>query len=155
MATERRQDTAVPQDGAAAPNGHDGALPQRLRYEDLALGLRNYWYPVMTSRTLRKRPIELTLCGDEVLFLRRDGKAYAIQAWCPHRGMPLRLGKHEFRDTATLSCRYHGWTYDVSTGECVAALTDGPDSPTVGKVRLKTYPVEERAGLLWVWMGDT
>jgi phenylpropionate dioxygenase-like ring-hydroxylating dioxygenase large terminal subunit len=35
-----------------------------------------------------------------------------------------------------------------------AALTDGPDSPICGKVRARTYPVEERAGLVWVWMGE-
>ena len=34
-----------------------------------------------------------------------------------------------------------------------AALTDGPDSPICGKVRARTYPVEERAGLVWVYDG--
>src|SRR5262249_14470507 len=53
----------------------------------------------------------------------------------------------------TWSCRYHGWTYDLETGVLKAALTDGPDSPICGKVRVRTYPVEERAGLVWIWMG--
>jgi hypothetical protein len=38
----------------------------------------------------------------------------------------------------------------------IAALTDGPDSPICGQdsVRVKTYPVEERVGLIWVYVGD-
>jgi phenylpropionate dioxygenase-like ring-hydroxylating dioxygenase large terminal subunit len=42
----------------------------------------------------------------------------------------------------------------LATGELKAALTDGPDSPVCGKVRVRTYPVEERAGLVWVYMGE-
>ena len=54
----------------------------------------------------------------------------------------------------TITCRYHGWTYDLSNGLCVAALTDGPDSPIVGKARVKTYPLEERKGIIWAFIGD-
>lgn len=36
----------------------------------------------------------------------------------------------------------------------VAALTDGPDSPLCGKVAVRTYPVEERAGLIWIFWGE-
>ena len=34
-----------------------------------------------------------------------------------------------------------------------AAITDGPDSPITGKVAVRTYPVAERLGLVWVFMG--
>jgi phenylpropionate dioxygenase-like ring-hydroxylating dioxygenase large terminal subunit len=55
-----------------------------------------------------------------------------------------------------LTCAYHGWTYDLANGELVAALTDGPESPICGKasVRVRSYPVEERAGLVWVYVGE-
>jgi phenylpropionate dioxygenase-like ring-hydroxylating dioxygenase large terminal subunit len=36
----------------------------------------------------------------------------------------------------------------------VAAITDGPDSPICGKVAVRTYPVEERLGLVFLWLGD-
>jgi len=65
---------------------------------------------------------------------------------------PLSVGRCEFAGTWT--CCYHGWTFDLQTGVLKAALTDGPDSPICGKVRVKTYPVEERCGLVWVYMGD-
>jgi phenylpropionate dioxygenase-like ring-hydroxylating dioxygenase large terminal subunit len=36
----------------------------------------------------------------------------------------------------------------------VAALTDGPDSPVIGKARVRTNPVIERKGIIWIWMGE-
>jgi phenylpropionate dioxygenase-like ring-hydroxylating dioxygenase large terminal subunit len=132
------------------------------RYEAAVLGLRNYWYPVMWSGTLGSKPTPVTLLGEKIMFIRDQGKAYALHDRCLHRGVPLSLGagwlgqrsfsRQEF--PGTLSCGYHGWTYDLRSGVLVAALTDGPDSPICGKVRVKTYPVEERAGLVWVYIGD-
>jgi phenylpropionate dioxygenase-like ring-hydroxylating dioxygenase large terminal subunit len=86
------------------------------------------------------------------MLRREDGKIHAFYDQCPHRGIPLSVGRQEF--PGTWSCRYHGWTYDCATGILRAALTDGPDSPICGKVRVRTYPVEERAGLVWIWMGE-
>ena len=136
-------------------NGHAGAAAkERTPLDRAVLGFRNYWYPGCFSKNVMERkPTAVTLLGDEVVFLRRNGKAYALADECPHRGTRLSRGKYEFPGTDTISCRYHGWTYDVTNGNCVAALTDGPDSPVVGKVRVRTYPVEERKGIVWIWMG--
>ena len=123
------------------------------RYEEAQLGFRNYWYPAMFSKNLGKRPRPVTLLGDEVLLVRRHGTAYAVEDRCPHRLIPLRYGKNDFPDTSSIVCRYHGWVFDLSTGMCVAALTDGPESPVPGKTRVRTYPVEERKGIVWIWMG--
>src|SRR6266545_6321227 len=122
------------------------------RYDAAALGFRNYWYPATWSRAVGRKPVSLRLLGDPVMLLRERGKAYAFYDQCPHRGIPLSVGRQEF--PGTWSCRYHGWTYDLETGVLRAALTDGPDSPICGKVRVRTYPVEERAGIVWVWMGE-
>ena len=50
------------------------------------------------------------------------------------------------------SCAYHGWTFDV-TGQCV----DQPGEPEGGRskhqVKLKSYPVEELAGLVFAYLG--
>ncbi len=139
-------------------NGHKDAHPMsghgNTPYEKAVLGFRNYWYPVCQDREITERkPKSMRLLGDEVVFLRRDGKVYALADECPHRGTRLSRGKHEFPGTPTIACRYHGWVFDVTNGTCVAALTDGPDSPVVGKVRVKTYPVEVRKGIVWIWMG--
>jgi phenylpropionate dioxygenase-like ring-hydroxylating dioxygenase large terminal subunit len=68
--------------------------------------------------------------------------------------MPLSDGK--CWTEGTLTCPYHGWTYRLSDGELIAALTDGPESAVVGKKGkgVRSYPVEERNGVVYVYMGD-
>jgi phenylpropionate dioxygenase-like ring-hydroxylating dioxygenase large terminal subunit len=123
------------------------------RYEAAVFGFRNYWYPVLWSREVGRKPHTITLLDEEVMFVRdRDGKPYALRDRCPHRGVPLSLGQQEFPGTWT--CGYHGWTYDLQNGVMIACLTDGPDSPLCGKVRVPSYPVEEHHGVVWVFMGD-
>ena len=57
----------------------------------------------------------------------RKKKVYVLENRCPHRGIPLHNGKFEFEGCIT--CIYHGWTFDLGSGQMVAALVDGPDSP--------------------------
>ena len=123
-----------------------------LPYAAAGNGLRNYWYPVTWSRSLRHKPVGVQLCGEAIMLVRDRGRAFALQDECPHRGIPLSAGRQEF--VGSWSCRYHGWTFDLDTGILKAALTDGPTSPICGKVRVKTYPVEERAGLVWIYIGE-
>jgi phenylpropionate dioxygenase-like ring-hydroxylating dioxygenase large terminal subunit len=124
------------------------------RYEAASRGFPHYWYPVLESRHLRRKPKQVEVLGERIALVRDSGKLYAIHDRCPHRGVPLSRGRREC--AGTISCVYHGWTYDLATGELVAALTDGPDSPICGKasVRVRTFPVAERAGLIWVYVGD-
>jgi len=124
------------------------------RYEAAALGFRNYWYPALLSRRLGRKPVSLRMLGEDLVFFRYEGKVYALQDLCPHRGMPLSQGKCEFPGTPTISCCYHGWTFDITNGQLVAAITDGPDSPLIGKVQVHSYPVEERKGVIWVYIGN-
>lgn len=121
-------------------------------YDAAVLGLRNYWYPVVWSREVASRAVPVTLLGERVILFRDRGRVYALEDRCPHRGVPLSYGSQEF--PGTFSCCYHGWTFDLGTGALVAAITDGPDSPITGKVCVKTYPVRERLGLVWVYVGD-
>lgn len=122
------------------------------RYRAASEGFREYWYPVMASARLGRRPVARKLCGVNLMLMRHAGKAWAIEDLCPHRLVPLSLGRCEF--AGHISCVYHGWTFDITDGRLVAALTDGPESPVVGKTRVRTFPVEERCGLVWVWMGE-
>lgn len=123
------------------------------RYLRAVLGLRNYWYPAALSRQVpRRRPFGLTMLGEELVLVRSGDRVYCLQSRCAHRGVPLAHGKCEF--TGTITCAYHGWTYDLRDGRLVAALTDGPDCAMVGKVKLKTYPTIERQGVVWVFVGD-
>jgi phenylpropionate dioxygenase-like ring-hydroxylating dioxygenase large terminal subunit len=122
------------------------------RYSAAALGYRDYWYPVALARELKGKPLARTVLGERIAVFRDGDKLYALPDRCPHRGVPLSTGTCEF--PGTITCIYHGWTYELATGKLVGVLTDGPDSPICGKVNLHTYPVEERAGLIWVYVGD-
>ena len=124
-------------------------------YEEATLGFRNYWWPACLTKDVSvRKPKAMRLLGDEVVFFKRSGHIYALRDECPHRGTRLSRGKYEFPGTDTISCRYHGWTYDVKDGMCLADLTDGPDSPARGRVRVKSYPVQEAKGIVWIWMGE-
>jgi phenylpropionate dioxygenase-like ring-hydroxylating dioxygenase large terminal subunit len=127
-------------------------------YEEAELGFREYWYPVFSSREVGKKPKGATLLGDPVVFIRGngDGKVYALKDECAHRGTQFSVGRGcEFPGTNTITCPYHGWTFNLESGTCVAVLPEGPESEVPGKLRVKTYPVEERQGIIWIWMGET
>ena len=95
----------------------------------------------------------LRFCGEEiVLQCDGNGKAHGLHNHCPHRGVRLSKGK-QWRPN-TISCPYHGWTFDLETGDLVAVITNGPDSRIYGKAAVKTYPVEECIGLIWAYIGD-
>ncbi|WP_281690347.1 aromatic ring-hydroxylating dioxygenase subunit alpha [Pseudonocardia thermophila] len=121
-------------------------------YEAAASGFRGYWYPVCYSSQLTGKPKQVTLLGEKILLLRDRGVPYALKDRCPHRGVPLSHGSQQF--PGTISCPYHGWTFDLKSGDLVAALTDGPESPICGKVTQPTYDVAERLGMVWVFIGD-
>jgi len=129
--------------------GDWGAWPL---YNAAAEGLREYWYPVAWARTITERPTPVVLCGERLALVRSARGVHALHDRCPHRGVPLSLGSCEF--AGTLSCVYHGWTYDVASGDLVAVITDGPDSPITGKVAVRTFPAAEYAGLVWVYPGE-
>jgi phenylpropionate dioxygenase-like ring-hydroxylating dioxygenase large terminal subunit len=122
------------------------------------MGLRNYWYPVMPVEHLipkrQHRPTYCRLLGQDLaLFYDADGRLSAVDAVCPHRGALLTIGWCDVYEPGTLTCRYHGWTFDA-TGKCVAALTDGPNSKIPNLVRIRSYPALMRYGAVWIYMGD-
>ncbi|MCH6545960.1 MAG: Rieske 2Fe-2S domain-containing protein [Deltaproteobacteria bacterium] len=117
-----------------------------------ALGFRNYWYPIIEARRVGRRPIPVRILGEDiVLFPGKGGKVAALLDRCPHRGTMLSRGRILF--PGTLSCGYHGWTYNEQ-GECVAAIVEGPESRLPGQVRVRAYPTEERFGIVWAFMGE-
>jgi phenylpropionate dioxygenase-like ring-hydroxylating dioxygenase large terminal subunit len=124
------------------------------RYEAAELGFHEYWYPVAWSRKIGRKQVPVQALGQKIMLVRDNGIVRALHDRCPHRGVPLshKMASQEFPGTWT--CCYHGWTFDLATGVLVAAITDGPDSPICGKVAVRTYPVEEARGLVWVWMGE-
>jgi vanillate monooxygenase len=109
---------------------------------------KNAWYVAATPEELgTARPLGRRICGEAIAFFRdTQGRVAAVEDFCPHRGAPLSLGSVQ---GDTLVCGYHG-------------LAMGGDGKTVSmpcqRVRgfpaIRSFPVEERYGFIWVWTGD-
>jgi phenylpropionate dioxygenase-like ring-hydroxylating dioxygenase large terminal subunit len=130
-----------------------GELPYRA-HNIPKLGFAEYWYPIVTSRELKQKPKGVKLLGREIVLYRDAGKLYAMEDRCPHRGVKLSLGECLYKGTGTISCPYHGWTFDGANGKLVAAIMDGPEAPITRKVTQRIYPVREHAGMIWLWGGE-
>lgn len=122
-------------------------------YLEASLGFRNHWYPALFSRQLAEGECRgQEMLGERILFKRIDGKVYAIEDRCAHRGVPLSV-RPECHTKNTISCWYHGFTYDLRTGGLVAIITD-PTSSLINTISLKSYAVEERKNLIFTFIGD-
>lgn len=117
------------------------------------LGFTEYWYPAVKSASLRRRPVRIQLLGEWIVLWRDGTRVAALVDRCAHRGARLSEGRCQFPGTLTISCPYHGWTYDA-TGQCRAAIVEGPGSALPPKVKIRAFPVEERCGVVWIWMGQ-
>jgi nitrite reductase (NADH) small subunit len=73
---------------------------------------------VMTTADLPPgRAAEVTVGGQAVALFNVDGTFHALAGRCPHRGGPLGQGLLE---GPRVSCPWHDWTFDVTTGANVA-----------------------------------
>src|SRR5205085_3271645 len=80
------------------------------------LGFREYWYPLVGAATVsRRKPRMIKLLGDELCVFRGAHGVAAVSNYCPHRGTRLAGGDCHYAGTVT--CPYHGFTYD-ERGEC-------------------------------------
>ena len=129
--------------------------PEDRRSRIPPLGLREYWYPALPAKDVKKsKPEMLRMLGTDVVFFKdKQGEVQALLDSCPHRAVYLSMGRCYFE--GFLTCGYHGATFD-GEGNCVAFLTEGPDSKMVGAPGMKArkFPTVTLKGLVFVWMGD-
>jgi len=129
-------------------------VPSWRDYLAAKVGFRNHWYPIKLSREIdESQVVKATVCGENILLKRIDGKVFAIRDRCIHRGVQLSE-KLECYSKGTITCWYHGFTYKWETGELCDILAS-PDSRAIGRRSVKTYPVEEAKGVVFVFVGDT
>lgn len=118
-------------------------------------GYREYWYPALPAKDVKSnKPSVLRMLGTDVVFFRdKNNEVQALLDWCPHRSVYLSMGRCYYKGFVT--CPYHGATFD-GDGNCVAFLTEGPDSKMVGAPGMKArkFPTVTIKGLVFVWMGD-
>lgn len=110
--------------------------------------VKNAWYVAGWSRDFGEALRALEITGQRlVMFRDSKGVVKALEDRCPHRLLPLSKGK---RIGDTIQCGYHGMTFD-GAGQCVRV--PGQDN-TPKSAYVEAFPVEERHGIVWVWMGD-
>jgi phenylpropionate dioxygenase-like ring-hydroxylating dioxygenase large terminal subunit len=112
--------------------------------------LQNAWYVAAWSTDVKAGEMfSRTLLDERLLFYRRqDGQPVALRDRCPHRFVPLSLGKIR---NDIVECVYHGLQFDC-TGKCVKNPHGDGKIPAAARVR--SYPVADKHGILWIWMGD-
>jgi phenylpropionate dioxygenase-like ring-hydroxylating dioxygenase large terminal subunit len=104
-----------------------------------------------TSEDLTDKPMRVrALTQDFVVFRDADGKARCLSNTCTHRGGSLAGGKVV---GGNMQCPYHGWQFD-GAGECKRIPSLGLKASIPGRTRIDAYPVEERYGLVFAFLGD-
>lgn len=91
---------------------------------------------------------QVSILGEPIVIYRtQDGGVAALEDRCCHRAAPLSKGRREGND---LRCMYHGIKFGPD-GSC----TELPGQDVIPKaVCVRSYPVAQKHGAIWVWMGD-
>jgi phenylpropionate dioxygenase-like ring-hydroxylating dioxygenase large terminal subunit len=96
------------------------------------------------------RVIEVKFWGRSIAVFRgSDGQLRALENRCAHRHVKLSIGQVT---ACSLTCAYHGWSYDGD-----GRLLEVPHElfgRQFGKVRIRSYPLRVRYGLIWLFVGD-
>jgi phenylpropionate dioxygenase-like ring-hydroxylating dioxygenase large terminal subunit len=121
--------------------------------------LRSYWQPAALldefeprfDPRMADRPVKpVRLLGqDLVLFRDGTGRYGLIDRHCPHRGADLAFGRIE---PEGLRCPFHGWKFDTA-GSCLETPAEPASLQMHTRVRQRSYPLLERAGVLFAWLG--
>ena len=110
--------------------------------------LKNAWYIAAEPAEMEAGIISRTLLNEALAIFRTEsGMLAAVEDRCPHRLVPLSIGRVVGE---TLQCGYHGAAFNTS-GQCVRI--PGQDK-VPSTVCVRSYPVVEKHGYIWVWMGD-
>src|SRR6266545_3450278 len=114
--------------------------------------LRRYWQPVALSEELPNggAPLKVRILGEDLVLFRDDqDRPGLLGLYCSHRCADLSYGRIE---DGGLRCLYHGWLYDIN-GRCLEQPAEPAESRYKDEIRHLAYPVIERAGLLFTYMG--
>jgi phenylpropionate dioxygenase-like ring-hydroxylating dioxygenase large terminal subunit len=114
---------------------------------------RSYWIPALLADELPAPdcpPVRVKLLSERLVAFRdTEGRLGLVDEYCAHRGVSLWFARNE---ECGLRCPYHGWKYDV-TGQCVDVPSEPEESGFSKKIKLNSYPLIERGGILWTYMG--
>jgi vanillate O-demethylase monooxygenase subunit len=129
-------DTVAAQRPLPAANTFDAADWRRLA---------RCWHPIALVREVQDTVVGAKLLDQPLaLFRGKDGHVVVVDDLCPHRGVPLSLGR--FAD-GEVACAYHGIRFGAG-GRCLH-VPSNPDGDISERLHLQPYPAVERYGLIW------
>ncbi|WP_406109150.1 Rieske 2Fe-2S domain-containing protein [Streptomyces sp. NBC_01003] len=133
-------------------SSHDARLTEVGPGTPMGEALRRYWHPIARSAGLvaGDRPHRARLLGENLVAFRDgQGRPGVVFERCSHRGSSLSYGRIE---EDGIRCCYHGWKFDVQ-GHCLEQACEPDGGRRRNLARQPWYPVEERYGLVFVYMG--
>jgi phthalate 4,5-dioxygenase len=114
--------------------------------------LRSYWQPIAAAEEMPPggAPLPIRIMSEDLVLFRDDkGELGLIGQFCPHRGTDLSYGRVE---DGGLRCLYHGWLFNKH-GKCIDQPAEPEGKKFCHKVRHVAYPVQEKGGAIWCYMG--
>ena len=126
---------------------HEKLFPPETKGHVSVARLARFWYVACRSADLKDRPLARDVLGVPlVLFRAQEGKAAALLDRCPHRNVPLSLGR--VVAGGRLECAYHGWQFEGG-GRC--AHIPGLLGSEGKERRAPAAAVREQDGFIWVY----
>lgn len=111
----------------------------------------NFWYVAARSDEVTDQPVATRMLGqDFVVFRDTAGVAHCLSGVCAHRGAALAEGR---RKGDCIECPYHGWRFN-GAGQCIRIPSQDADVRIPQRARVDSYPVCERYGLIFAFLGD-
>ena len=121
--------------------------------------MRRYWQPAALldefdprfDAAMALRPIKaVRLLGQDFVLFRDDSGTWGLlDRDCPHRGADLAYARYEGQG---IRCPFHGWMF-AADGRCLQTPAEPAGSTLCQRVRQRSYPVLERSGVLFAYLG--
>jgi vanillate O-demethylase monooxygenase subunit len=109
--------------------------------------LRNAWYVAAIAGEIGRRLTAARILGEDIVLYRTEqGQPVALEDACPHRKLPLSRG---YLKGDAVECGYHGLTFN-GAGQCIDG---GTQEKIPSRAKVRSYPVRDKWGLVWIWMG--
>lgn len=114
------------------------------------------WYVVANSAEVGRKPQSLRyFAHDFVIYRGESGRVVLLDAYCPHMGTHLASGTNSATSLSPthmegddIRCPFHAWRFGP---DGVCNQIPYSDAPIPPKARIKSWPVEERYGVVFVW----
>jgi naphthalene 1,2-dioxygenase system ferredoxin subunit len=102
--------------------------------------MEDFLESIALSRLPAGKSKVVRLVGKDIALFNVEGNIFAISDECAHAGASLGSGKLQ---GITVTCRAHGFRYDVTSGKCI----------NIEGLRVTAYPVKIVDGKIMVAVG--